>query len=716
MHRPRFVWAVVAATICVTTRATAQPPADGWVVLPVDEYRSLRERALPPPPPPPAPPVDATLTRVDYDLRIDGDAVAGRALLTIDVLKRRLDARADSAGLHGARRAARRSAGLARRRTAAARAADTRRPIRADARHRAAAGRVGRHRIDRAARVAVADRRARRSRCRKAASTCRSPADSSPSAPRTASESRWTAYRPAESGDDAVVEAKGRRSPRRAAAPRSRARDASWSDWARTCAQISAAVRVEVLQGLAREVVLALPAGLVVNQVNGATVGDWEIERRTAARRGCSSRSATEVSFVVSGRDARAARRRDCVPLVRMPSAERETGGVAVDVVGAGEIGGRQARGLEPADPSELGDIVAGRESPSMVAFRHRPLAGSEPRALAVAVVRYTPQAVLVANVEEARYRALAPRTAGCSCEARYAVRNNQRSFLKVTLPRGSAVWSAAGRRAADPARASPSTMPCCCRSRRGAPARRRRPSSSSSSTCSAIDGVDRPRARAARVCRRSICRSRAPASSCTTRRASASSRSRARFARTADPGIVRGGAASNRRRLLAGAIAPTPAGRGAPRGLQALVDRYREGAGGRTVVGSLPVHVTFPAFGPSIFLASELTAEGRGAVVDLTLQASEGIDDARMTASIRPSIARARSSRWRTSRRRSSRRAAGDPTRDGHAVAHRIQPAARSRQPPAAGSDDRAGRRGAGERRSARPRRARYRARRVHV
>ena len=36
------------------------------------------------------------------------------------------------------------------------------------------------------------------------------------------------------------------------------------------------AVRVEVLQGLARDVTLALPPGFVVNQVNGATVADWQ--------------------------------------------------------------------------------------------------------------------------------------------------------------------------------------------------------------------------------------------------------------------------------------------------------------------------------------------------------------------------------------------------------------------------------------------------------
>ena len=57
--------------------------------------------------------------------------------------------------------------------------------------------------------------------------------------------------------------------------------------------------------------------------------------------------------------------------------------------------------------------------------------------------MRYTPQAVLIANVEEARYRALAAEDGRLLVEARYAVRNNQRSFLKVTLPPGATVWSA---------------------------------------------------------------------------------------------------------------------------------------------------------------------------------------------------------------------------------------------------------------------------------
>jgi hypothetical protein len=139
----------------VHAQTTATP--DGWVVLGIDEYRALRERASPSPPRPEAPPVDATLTRVDYELRIDGDGVAGRATLTIDTLRDgwtrveipsglvARDARVD--GQAGA-------AGTRRSRGAADRA---RRARGGDARDLAAAGGVRGQRVDRAARVARLD-------------------------------------------------------------------------------------------------------------------------------------------------------------------------------------------------------------------------------------------------------------------------------------------------------------------------------------------------------------------------------------------------------------------------------------------------------------------------------------------------------------------------------------------------------------------------------
>ena len=200
------------------------------------------------------------------------------------------------------------------------------------------------------------------------------------------------------------------------------------------------------------------------------------------------------------------------MPLVRVPAAERETGGVAVDVLGAGEIGGRQARGLEPRRSVRARRYrrrprvaVDGRVPPA-AARRHRRRAS-----LTVAVVRYTPQAVLIANVEEARYRALAAEDGRLLVEARYAVRNNQRSFLKVTLPAGlDGVERAVG----GPARCGPAWP------RQNAvllPLEKGRAGEEAPTFVVELVYLQRDRApgptKAARAssCRRSICRSRAP-------------------------------------------------------------------------------------------------------------------------------------------------------------------------------------------------------------
>ena len=339
---------------------------------------------------------------------------------------------------------------------------------------------------------------------------------------------------------------------------------------------------------------------------------------------------ATETSFVVQGETRAPREGAVAVPLVRVPSAERETGGVAVDVVGAGEIAERQTRGLEPADPTELGEIVAGRESPSMIAFRLRPLAGTEPRSLTVTVVRYTPQAVLIANVEEARYRALASEDGGLLVEARYAVRNNQRSFLKVTMPAGSTVWSAkVGGRPIRPGVAERDAVLL--------PLEKGRAGEEAPTFVVELVYLQRIESwidkgqRAPRRCRRSILPVSRTGSSCTTRRDSASRCSRARSASK----TIR---VRSRRRCGA----PRCAGRRAHRREREQRARHRTAGAGRslqdrgrrpTVAGALPVHVTFPSFGPSMFLASELTAEGRGPVDGARVQTTSSRRHA-MTAS----------------------------------------------------------------------------------
>jgi hypothetical protein len=352
-----------------------------------------------------------------------------------------------------------------------------------------------------------------------------------------------------------------------------------------------------------------------VNQVNGATVGDWD-SMGGALRVRLLEPVATEVSFVVQG-ETRAPRDGSiAVPLLRIPSAERETGGVAVDVVGAGEIGDRQARGLEPADPSELGDVVASRESPSMVAFRFRPLPGNDARSLSVTVVRYTPQAVLIANVEEARYRALVSEDGRLLVEARYAVRNNQRSFLKAALPPGSTVWSAevAGRPIRPGVAEGDAVLLPLEKGRAGEEA----PTFIVELVyLQRIDAwVEKGRARV-----------ELPALDLPVSRTGVELHYPPRFRVELQAGSFRaeddlGPFAEALRKPSAMPVkSQIDKPEGAATGLQALVARYRNDAGGRTVIGSLPVHVSFPTFGPSLFLASELTAEAHAPSVELAFR-----------------------------------------------------------------------------------------------
>src|SRR5579864_7637124 len=89
----RLPLCLLAISALFPTSARAQEKAvesshvPGWVVIPVEEYRVLRSKAYPVEHDPEPPPLDATLTRVDYDLHVLGDLATGRANLTVDVLK-----------------------------------------------------------------------------------------------------------------------------------------------------------------------------------------------------------------------------------------------------------------------------------------------------------------------------------------------------------------------------------------------------------------------------------------------------------------------------------------------------------------------------------------------------------------------------------------------------------------------------------------------------
>jgi hypothetical protein len=468
----------------------------------------------------------------------------------------------------------------------------------------------------------------------------------------SAAESKWTAL--GRTNQPLAFSWKRKVDDRRAEQPlRIRARVASVVGLGEEVSSFSSSVRVEVQQGIAREVSLTVPAGLVINQVNGPTVADWDVTGG-ALRVRLLDPVATEVSFVIVGETRLPGDGEITVPLLRVPAAERETGGVAVSVLGAGEIEKHQARGLEPADVSELAEVVAGRESPSMVAFRLRPMAGADARSLHVAVKRYTPQAVLIANVEEARYRALAAEDGLFLVEARYAIRNNQRSFLKVTLPPRATMWSAsvAGRPVRPGVAGGQAVLLALEKGRAGedAPAfvvqitylQQVDVWTDKSQARLELPALDLPISRTGVELHHSP-RFRVSLQPGTFRIES----DPGMFAEALRADYLRGGVVRGFGAGLAGGVTAPPAPAAAPApplpaapelraarvagvlldeqvrtsGLKQLIDRYRNEGGGRTVTGALPVEVTFPRLGPLVFMASELTAESQAPSIDLAIR-----------------------------------------------------------------------------------------------
>lgn len=429
---------LLSATICIAQDAHT----GGWVVLPIEDYRSLHARAYPTERPPEPPSVDATLTRVDYDLRINNEVATGKADLTVDVLKDGWVRVPIPVGL------------LVRE------AQIDGKPV------TLAAGEKGRMSalLSHTGRAVLT--------LNIALPVSSAPGEESISLPATESGttrasvqlarpdvevkvsggllaerkeeyrvSKWLAY--GKGNEPLKFTWKRKTEDHHSTLPlRYRGSLTELVSLNEDSTAIVAESEIQVTQGEAREVRIHLPEKINVNQLSGAGVADWEVHGDELAVTFIEP-VAHSAKFVLSCETRLPRDGEIAIPLLRLVDAERETGGIAVEVLGAGEIKEPKSKGLEEADASDLGEMIAGRESPALAAYRFR---NGDPadRQLTLDIVRYAQQAVLLANVEEARYRVLLSNDGKDLVQARYAIRNNQRNFVKVTLPAGATVWSAA--------------------------------------------------------------------------------------------------------------------------------------------------------------------------------------------------------------------------------------------------------------------------------
>jgi hypothetical protein len=642
--RPFFP-CLAAASLCWGAAAHAQEkPTEsshiaGWVVIPVDEYRVLRAKAYPVEHDPEPPPLDATLTRVDYDLHVTGDLAAGRASLTVDVLKDGWVRVPVPAGLLV------REARLDGKDISLVPGA----PGKGGTHLSALLSHAGRFQLLLDVDVPVTS----------------SAGDESISLPSTESgvtragivlprpgvdlkvsggllseksetsgETKWLAY--ARGNEALTFTWRKKTEDHHVELPlRLRGSLTQLTSLAEDSTSIYAEANFEIVQGAAREVRIQLPEKVTINQVSGAMVADWEMKN---GELDVTFLEPVEHSarFVITGETRLPRDGIIDIPLLRLLNTERDTGGVAVEILGAGEIKDQKAQGLEDADATDLGEMVANRQSPALVAFRARSGQAGATRSLSVNVARYDQQAVLMANIEEARYQVLMSADGKELVQARYAVRNNQRNFVKVTLPAGATVWSVSlAGRPIRPGQAPDGSLLLPLEKSRG--------------------GDDAPAfaveilylTKAAVWNEKGREKVTLPALDLPISRSGLLLYYPPLFRVSAGPGTFHTQAYVN---PVSAALEPVSGGVGGVAGkppsaspqpfdrleqfaqlsndekekkdaTEALLDKFKAKSMSGKVTGILPVNVAFPAFGPSIFLVSELTGENQFPAAEFNFQ-----------------------------------------------------------------------------------------------
>jgi hypothetical protein len=622
----------VLCTLTLVSSSLAQDSthSSGWIVIPATEYGELRVRAYPVAhDTTPVPAVSATLTRVDYDLRIHDALASGRANLTVDVLKdgwvgvpipkglmirdARLDGKALSLipGFQGTNQLT----AMLGKRGRSVLALDVALPVES-------AGGVEKLSLPPSSsgvtRASVA-LTGQDMDIRVTGGVLAEKAESH-------AENKWLAY--GGGADPLVFSWRRKLEEHKVELPlRTRGSLTQLLGLGEDTTSVYTEVSVEVVQGSAQQIRIAVPDNVTVNQVSGATVGDWDtrpgeltvkfLEPVTSSAR-----------FVVTGDTRLPHDGSISVPLLRLLDVERDSGGVAVEVLGAGEIRDLKSQGLENADAAELGATVGSRQSPSLAAFRFRPGSDAAARSLTVQLARYQQQAVLTANIEEARYRVLIARQGKTLVQARFAVRNNQKDFLLIALPAGATLWSAsvAGHpvrpgRAPDgglllplnKARSGEEAAPFAVEVLYFASAARWE---EKAKTALALPSVDLPVSRTGLVLYYPPSYRVTPEAGTFTAQPYASPASVALTTEATVEAPLNVSLSGNQRdpmeRLNSNA---------AQSAAQALVDQFNSRAAARKPAQAFPTGIEFPAVGPSMFLVSELTSENQAPKVELNYQ-----------------------------------------------------------------------------------------------
>ena len=199
--------------------------------------------------------------------------------------------------------------------------------------------------------------------------------------------------------------------------------------------RLTALCDVTVIQGEADEFKLAVPEGYEVTNASGNTLESHVPSAKTLTLRVLDPTRRNHQFLITLERNNRETK--VDAPLLEFTEAQRETGEVLVEGVGAMELTAKESGGLRRMDVREAGAITRSLSHfPLQAAFRYNRRASDAPK-LQLEWRQFLDADVLSAVAERATVTTLANVEGRTLTEVTLRVRNHSKPFMKVDLPAG---------------------------------------------------------------------------------------------------------------------------------------------------------------------------------------------------------------------------------------------------------------------------------------
>ena len=205
--------------------------------------------------------------------------------------------------------------------------------------------------------------------------------------------------------------------------------------------RLTALCDVNVIQGDAAEFRMPLPPGFEVTEVNGITLDSHEIESGVLVLKVLEPSRRSHQFLIVIER-ANTETKVD-TPFLAFAGAQRETGEVLVEGVGAIDLTPTESGGLRRMDVVEAGAIARSLvRFPLQAAFRYNRHQGDTPK-LQLEWKQFSDASVLSAVAERATITTLTNVEGKSLTEVTLRLRNHAQAFVRVDLPAGAQLLSA---------------------------------------------------------------------------------------------------------------------------------------------------------------------------------------------------------------------------------------------------------------------------------